>query len=126
MIQLGDPSTAVCEQGMAVGVQRGHGNLSSDLAVAALSPVLGPVGRQDSCGDISALSLVLSVSFQAVASTMDFLWICLILLAVVLPEGSLADLEKQRMGSGLEICILSRSAMPLSRSHLRRSGNTCM
>ncbi|XP_052523226.1 coiled-coil domain-containing protein 134 isoform X1 [Tympanuchus pallidicinctus] len=34
---------------------------------------------------------------------MDFLWICLILLAVVLPEGSLADLEKQRMGSGLEI-----------------------
>lgn len=77
-------------------------------------------------GNISALSLVLSVSFQAVASTMDFLWICLILLAVVLPEGSLADLEKQRMGSGLEICILSRSAMPLSRSHLRRSGNTCM
>lgn len=56
MIQLGDPSTAVCEQGMA-----------------------------------------------AVASTMDFLWICLILLAVVLPKGSLADLEKQRMGSGLEI-----------------------
>lgn len=51
MIQLGDPSTAVCEQGMAVGVQRGHGNLSSDLAVAALSPVLGPVGRQDSCGE---------------------------------------------------------------------------
>lgn len=54
-------------------------------------------------GNISALSLVLSVSFQAVASTMDFLWICLILLAVVLPKGSLADLEKQRMGSGLEI-----------------------
>ncbi|XP_052523228.1 coiled-coil domain-containing protein 134 isoform X2 [Tympanuchus pallidicinctus] len=40
---------------------------------------------------------------EAVASKMDFLWICLILLAVVLPEGSLADLEKQRMGSGLEI-----------------------
>lgn len=40
---------------------------------------------------------------QAVASKMDFFWICLILLAVVLPKGSLADLEKQKMGSGLEI-----------------------
>lgn len=37
---------------------------------------------------------------------MDFLFICPVLLALLLSRGSFADLEKQRVDSGLEICIL--------------------
>lgn len=37
---------------------------------------------------------------------MDFLLICPFLLVLLLPRGSFADLEKQRVDSGLEICIL--------------------
>lgn len=44
--------------------------------------------------------------FQAAAADMDFLLICPFLLALLLPRGSFADLEKQRVDSGLEICIL--------------------
>lgn len=37
---------------------------------------------------------------------MDFLIICPFLLALLLSQGSFTDLEKQRVDSGLEICIL--------------------
>ncbi|KAM9638121.1 meiosis inhibitor protein 1-like isoform 2-T5 [Morphnus guianensis] len=40
---------------------------------------------------------------QAVAANMDFLFICPVLLALLLSRGSFADLEKQRVDSGLEI-----------------------
>lgn len=47
-----------------------------------------------------------SILFQAAAANMDFLFICPFLLALLLSRGSFADLEKQRVDSGLEICIL--------------------
>lgn len=37
---------------------------------------------------------------------MDFLIICPFLLALLLSQGSFTDREKQRVDSGLEICIL--------------------
>ncbi|KAM6301677.1 meiosis inhibitor protein 1 [Podargus strigoides] len=40
---------------------------------------------------------------QAAAADMDFLFICPFLLALLLARGSFADLEKQRVDSGLEI-----------------------
>lgn len=43
---------------------------------------------------------------------MDFVFICPFLLVLLLSRGSFADLEKQRVDSGLEICILCCS-LPL-------------
>lgn len=56
-----------------------------------------------------------SILFQAAATNMDFLFICPFLLALLLSRGSFADLEKQRMDSGLEICILLCSLPLVSR-----------
>ena len=46
---------------------------------------------------------------------MGFLFICPFLLALLLSRGSFADLEKQRVDSGLEICILLCS-LPLAEA----------
>lgn len=47
-----------------------------------------------------------SIVFQVAVANMDFLFICPFLLTLLLPRCSFADLEKQRVDSGLEICIL--------------------
>lgn len=46
---------------------------------------------------------------------MDFLIICPFLLALLLSQGSFTDLEKQRVDSGLEICILC--SLPLMTTY---------
>lgn len=58
-----------------------------------------------------------SILFQAVAADMDFLFLCPFLLALLLSRGGFADLEKQRVDSGLEICILLNSLPLASRVH---------
>lgn len=60
----------------------------------------------------------LSVWFQAAVSHMGLLAFCPFLLVLVLPGGSRADLEKQRVDSGLEICILPLRPSPPSCSYL--------
>lgn len=53
-----------------------------------------------------------SVSLQAAVADMDLLFLCPVLLVLLLSRGSFTDLEKQRVDSGLEICILLLS-LPL-------------
>lgn len=58
---------------------------------------------------------------------MDFLIICPFLLALLLSQGSFTDLEKQRVDSGLEICILC--SLPLMTTYalmgMEAGGSTC-
>lgn len=93
----------------ALGVLKGHG-------LAALGLAGSLVGLLPRTSPRSPLGL--SVWFQAAVSDMDLLVFCPFLLVLVLPRGGLADVDKQRVDSGLEICILLLRPSPPSCSYL--------